>query len=266
MIKGIALDLDGTLLNSEKKISNYNKKIIKQVVASGVTVVIATGRVYEALLSFQEELELKTPIVCYNGAVIIDENGRKIFSKNLERDDTKKLINIARENNIHLNLFKDDKWYVEKEREEVVSYKKLSGLDYIVKDFDEFEELNPIKLMYISDHKKLLNIEKEVDEKLNDSVYRAFSKPYFLEVLHKEVSKGKSIMGLFEKMGFHKDEIMAFGDGFNDYEMLTLVGHGVVMANAPIELKEKIGREALSNDEDGVGRYLANFFNLDKGE
>ena len=116
--------------------------------------------------------------------------------------------------------------------------------------------------MYIGDHEKLLNIESIIDSEIQNGVYRAFSKPYLLEALSSEVSKGKTVIKLFGDMGIQKDEIMAFGDGFNDYEMLNLVGHGVVMGNAPEKLKEKVGRETISNDEDGVGVYLEKFFNL----
>ncbi len=265
-IKAVAIDLDGTLLNSEHKISEYNKKILMELKKKGVKILIATGRIYTSLYKYKKELELDTPVICYNGAVLYNGGtDEKLFELPLEEDVVRELVHLARERNIHLNLFQEEKWYVEYTREELEIYKESSGLDYHILKFEEFESKNFTKLIYISDNEKLLEIEKIIEEKFGDRVYKAFSKPHFLEILHKDVSKGKGLEEALKIMKISPENVIAFGDGYNDYEMLNYAGIGVIMGNAPEKLKGKFKYIAKNNDESGVGVFLKEFLNI-KGD
>lgn len=261
-IKAVAIDLDGTLLNSKREISGFNKAIIHKLVKKGIKVYLATGRLYKSLYKYKKFLELDSFVIASNGALLIDGKTDKVLMEfGLKEKQLKTLIKIARENDIHLNVFQGDNWYVEKLREEVKLYKNSSGLDYKLKNFDDLkEELIP-KVMFIAEHEKLLNIEKKI-EVLELPVYKAFSKPHYLEILNQGVSKGNTILKLLEKEGIKASECMAFGDGFNDFEMLNEVGMGIIMKNAPEKLKEKFEFIAETNDDDGVGKFLKKYFEL----
>lgn len=263
MIKAVAIDLDGTLLNSEHKISEFNKKIIDKLVNKGIMVMIATGRTYQSLYKYKEELNLKSPVICYNGAMAVDGgNDEKIFELALEEKITKRLVEIAREQDIHLNIFQDEKWYIEAKRDEVDLYAKTSGLKYHLLNFNNFESLAVTKAMFIGDASVLKIVDEKLEKEFGQDLYKAFSRPYFLEVLNKDVSKGKTLVEVLKKKGIKKEEVIAFGDRYNDYEMLKAVGIGVVMENAPSDMKKEFEYKTLSNDDDGVGKFLEEYFNL----
>lgn len=256
-IKAVAIDLDGTLLNSNHEISDFNLSVIEEMKKRGILVMISTGRIYTSLYKYKERLNLETPVICYNGAKVVDgKSDETIFEINLNEETVKKIVDIARKNDVHLNLFQEEKWYVECRRDEVEKYAASSGLKYHLIDFDLLKKIKVTKAMFVGENEKLKEIEKEVAEKIGNEVYTAFSKPYFFEILNKDVSKGKALKAVIEKYGILKEETAAFGDGYNDSEMLEFAGIGVVMGNAPEELKKKFKNIADTNDNDGVGKYL----------
>ncbi|MGM0508367.1 MAG: Cof-type HAD-IIB family hydrolase [Fusobacteriota bacterium] len=263
MINTVVLDLDGTLLNSKGEISKFNKEIIFKLKENGVNILIATGRIYKATSRYKEELKLETPIICYNGSMVIDgKTDMRIDEITVDNKIVKEVISIAREFDVHLNLFQDENWYIETNREEAQIYKELSGLKYHILDFEDLEINDITKLMYIGDHEKLIKINGLLEEKFGNKIYKAFSKPHFLEILNSESSKGKTLKKVLDKKGINLKNVMAFGDNYNDLEMLENVGLGVLMKNAPEGMHEKIKIKTKTNDEDGVGIYLKEYFNL----
>lgn len=259
-IKLIAVDLDGTLLNSNHEISDYNYCVIKEAERRGIAVVISTGRLYSSLYKYKEKLNLKTPVICYNGAKVVDgRDDSIIFERTIDEEVVKKVIKIAREKDVHLNLFQDEKWYVECRRDEVETYRNSSGLSYHLADFDKMEKLNVTKLMFVGENGILKEIEKIVKTELGNFVYTAFSKPYFFEILDSRVSKGEALKKIAEQYGIEREEVMAFGDGYNDIEMLQYAGVGVAMGNAPEEMKLMFENRADICDNDGVGKFIENY-------
>lgn len=256
-IKAVAIDLDGTLLNSKHEISEFNLEVIEKLKREGVMVMISTGRLYSSLYKYKEKLKLDTPVICYNGAKVVDgKNDETIFEINLNEDAVKKIVEVARKNDVHLNLFQEEKWYVECRRNEVETYAASSGLKYHLINFDELNKIKVTKAMYVGENAKLKEIEKEIKDSIGEDVYMAFSKPYFLEILDKKVSKGEALKSVLEKYNISREETAAFGDGFNDAEMLSFAGVGVVMGNAPEELKKQFKNVADTNDNDGLGKYI----------
>ena len=168
----------------------------------------------------------------------------------------KYIVETARKNDVHLNLFQEEKWYVECKRDEVDKYAASSGLKYHLIDFDDLNKVKVTKAMFVGENEKLKEIEKEIKELMGEEVYMAFSKPYFLEILDKKVSKGEALKTILERYNIAKEDTAAFGDGYNDAEMLNYAGIGVVMGNAPDDLKKKFQNIAETNDNDGVGKYL----------
>jgi Cof subfamily protein (haloacid dehalogenase superfamily) len=260
-IKAVVLDLDGTLLNSQHQISDRNKKVILELKNRGVKIFLATGRTYTSLYPYKQELDLDTPVICYNGAKIVDSKTDKTyFEFPIHGDDVKELIKISREKGIHLNLYQDEIWYIEKsDNEETKTYIEISGLDYTEKDFDTFEDYRMTKSLFIAEHERLLEIEGLLNKKLNGSVHVTFSKPFFLEILNGDVNKGTALEKVLETEGIPKENVVAFGDGLNDYEMLDTVGIGVAMGNSLDRLKGLVKLKTLSNDDDGVAVFLERY-------
>ncbi|UUV19578.1 Cof-type HAD-IIB family hydrolase [Fusobacteria bacterium ZRK30] len=259
MIKAIMLDLDGTLLDNVHKISETNKKVLKKLEDKGVKIFLATGRSFESMRSYHEELNLTTPAICYNGAKIIYHNGSEKEYPIKERS-LKALIKIAREHKTHLNLYQHEIWYSENiQNEETEIYKEISGLDPVEKDFDRLDEMFSTKALYVGEHEDLLKIEKDIKDKLGESVYTTFSRPFFLEILDGNVNKGTAMKNIMEAENISLSQVIAFGDGLNDKEMLETAGVGVAMDGAFEELKQVADHVTASNDESGVGEFLKKY-------
>lgn len=253
-IKAIFMDLDGTLLRSNHTLSEKLKEKLKEIKNKGIKIFISTGRMYAASLPFIRELEITTPVITYNGGRIVDPVTDEVLYENPVTSDTvMEIIKLSRERDIHLNLYTDDRLYIEKESEEGKGYAEKTGLQYFLVDFDDFLGKTSTKALFLGENGKLLKLKEELEEKLPQSDF-VFSQPTYLEVLNKGVSKGKAVKEIMDKYGFSPDEVMAFGDQWNDLSMLKIVKYGYLMGNASDELKKEIPQDriTLSNDEDGI--------------
>lgn len=259
MIKAIMLDLDGTLLSSDHRISDTDKEVLKKLEDKGIKIFLATGRSYDSMRQYHEELNLTTPAICYNGAKIIysneDQKEYPIKERSLQT-----LIEIAREYKTHLNIYQHEIWYSEDiTNEETKIYKGISGLEPVKKDFDQLDEMFSTKILYVGEHEKLLKIEKDIKNRLGDSVHTTFSKTFFLEILDGNVNKGTAMKNIMEEENIPLSQVIAFGDGLNDKEMLETAGIGVAMDGAFDELKKVADHVTTSSDESGVGEFLKRY-------
>jgi len=259
--EAIVLDLDGTLLNSERKILDRTKNILKKFAENGTKIIIATGRTYTSLREYKFMLDVDTPIICFNGAKVVDGRSEKtLFEYPLEENEVKELINLSREHKIHLNLYQNEVWYVENQGKETEIYKEISELNYEYKNFDEFTDYKMTKALFVGENSQLKNLEKEIDRILNSRVNKAYSKLFFLEIFNNQVNKGETLKRLFQMYDINIENVIAFGDGMNDVEMLTMVGEGVAMGNAPDEVKTYVnGKICDTNDNDGIAIYLEQY-------
>lgn len=261
MIKAIALDLDGTLLNSKKELSKENKKILYEFYKKDYQIIIVTGRSYNATKLIVEELGFPLIAICYNGAKIIDtEKKEVIFEKPLNEEIVKKLIELSREVNIHLNLYQDEKWYVENINNwQTEYYRKATGLKPEEKNFCTFDSYLMTKALFIDENIELKRLEERIREKLKQDVYLAFSQERYLEVLDGEVNKGLALEKILKIKGLKLDECIAFGDAGNDIEMISMVKYGVAMGNASQDVKNSATYLTDINDANGVAKFLEKF-------
>jgi Cof subfamily protein (haloacid dehalogenase superfamily) len=265
----VAVDLDGTLLNSEHKISDKTVRVIKALDSSGIPVIISTGRSYEGMIHFKNQLDLKNPVICYNGAMIADGASDKILHQwLLPSDITKKAYQYARERDIHIQVFQDGELYFEKAREESAYYEKSTSLTGNITSLDDWDNLEVTKALMIlppsresGEFPELHEAQAFFQKKYGERLYCALSKPFYLEFINGEGSKGNALDQLSRDMGIPREKMAAFGDGFNDLEMLEYAGISVAMANSPEGVKEKCRHiTPLNNDEDGVADYIEKYF------
>ena len=263
-MKAVALDLDGTLLNSKKEISEENKNILKKLSENGVEILIVTGRPYPITKKIAESLEIPLTVICYNGARVMNlKTDEIIFEKVLEEKQVLKIIEFCRKNKKDLNLFQNDIWYVE-DLESIGTkyYKKNSRLEPTLKSFNTFDSFKMIKCIIIDENNVLEEVEKELREILGNSVYFTYSQDKYLEILNKDVNKGLTLKNVLEEKGIEMSECIAFGDAHNDLEMLELAGVGVAMGNAHEILKSRVQHITDTNDNDGVGKFLKKFYDI----
>ena len=135
-MEAIVLDLDGTLLTSDEKILKRTKDTLYKLKDKGIKIIIATGRTYTSLKPYRDMLGLETPIVCYNGAKLVDGKENTVFELPIEGEVAIKCIRLAKEMGIHINFYQNEVWYVENHTDEAKIYQKSSGLDYEIKKIE----------------------------------------------------------------------------------------------------------------------------------
>ena len=253
-IKAIFMDMDGTLLKSDHTMSDKLKEKLIELDKNGVKIFISTGRMYAAALPYLKQLGITTPVITYNGGKIVDPSTSETLYENpVTAETVKRVIEVSRETGIHLNLYSDDKLYVENETLEGKAYAEKTGLKYVLVNFDEFIGKTSTKALFLGENEKLVKLKEELERELPQSIF-VFSQPTYLEVLNNGVSKGKAVKELMNKYGFSEDEVMTFGDQWNDFDMLKLVKYGYLMGNASEDLKKEFteDRITLSNDDEGI--------------
>lgn len=263
--KAVISDLDGTLLNSEHKISEYTKNTIKKIIGQGVKFIIATGRHHIDALCFKNQLGADSYLVSANGSKVHDNDNKEIIAHNIPKDLTARLIDIKVSDEIVRGIYFEDNWYTEKYVAEFDEYHTESGFKPQVMNFEKLKDKNISKIFYISDNISLLEkLEEKLkkDKEFSEKLDITASLDKCLEIMVKEATKGNAVREILEKEGILPEEAIAFGDGLNDKEMLQLVGKGVVMGNASEKLKailpdyEVIG----TSSEDSEAHYLEKIY------
>ena len=263
--KVLALDIDGTLTNSEKKITERTKRAVDAAAERGVKIVIASGRPVQGIREFARELRLEENdgyILSFNGGRLIScRTGEIIHDMKLPLEYLPEIYALSKEYGVNLMSYEGDDLITETPDDEFLAIEaRINGLG--IKKVDNLvEHINfPInKCLMLGEGNYLAEVEKKVHAALCDrmDVYR--SEPYFLEILPKGVDKAKALERLLNMLGSSREELMACGDGFNDLTMIRYAGLGVAMANARDEVKESADYVTCSNDEDGVAAAIERF-------
>lgn len=261
MIKLICCDIDGTLLNDDKKISDINKEAIKEFTNVGYHFVLATGRPLNGVLPLIEELDLNREsdaTICYNGGVVrLNKSKKVLYSTTIPGSLVKELYKESLRLNVFFHFFgengilytaKKNEYTQVEERINHIEAKVINPLE--IDDNDKF-----IKAMMVCDSDSLDLARKNLDPKfLNLGISR--SSKIFLEFQDKNVSKGKGLLFLKDYYKLSNDETCAFGDEENDISMIREAYKGVAMENARDSVKKEASDITLSNNESGVGVYI----------
>lgn len=260
--KMICLDIDGTLLNSKHEVTVETKKAIRAVVnEKGIPVILVSGRMPKGIVFLQKELEIEAPIICYSGALVLDKSEGVLFQKHVSVSDIKEAYVVAKKLGVHVSLYKDDEWYIEKMDEWAKQEYEITNITPNITNFqfllEQWEKegsgANKILCMLEPDRMNLLKESIKID----GAIYP--SKPTYLEIMPKGASKTSAIEVLREKFNINQREILAAGDNYNDVDMIEYAGLGVAMGNAPDEVKRCADFVTLSNDEDGVAEVIKKF-------
>ncbi|MET3026449.1 Cof-type HAD-IIB family hydrolase [Flavobacterium sp. UW10123] len=259
-IKAIVSDLDGTLLNPQHRISDYTKSIFQELHNQGYLIVVATGRHHLDAMGIIEKLEVPVYLVSSNGARIHSPNKEELFSFNLDSDVVKAALNVEIDPEITVVLFKENVWQTNKWNEKLNSFQEELKYHPELVDYKTLDDFAAIKIFFsCSDHEKLVKLKDQILANSSEHLHHAFSLPTCLEFMDKSIDKAVSIERVLEKEGFTLQEAVSFGDGFNDVQMLSVSGKGLIMGNAPASLKEELPNLEVikTNAEDGVARYIA---------
>lgn len=265
MCKLFVTDADGSLLNSNNKISEANINAINELRARGVICTIATGRMFPSILPYAMELKVNAPVICFNGALIKDIYTKKIYYYNpIQPEDTQRVIKILKDNGYVVNLYIDDKLVVEEINDKIKWYLSFNRVTVeAVGDLSEYIKKTgkgSAKIYAIGDIKNPLPVKPELYDELSKIVTVSTSGGGHLEINAKGVNKGNALKTLANMYDIKRDLVAAVGDNLNDLSMIEFAGFGVAMGNAPELLKIKADFVTKSNNEDGVAYAINRIF------
>lgn len=257
-VRLVAVDLDDTLLNSELQISPRVKSAVSRAVEQNVRVVLATGRMFPAAVPFARELELETPLITYQGALVKEHlTGRELYHRPVPLELAVDVIKRLSPTGFHLQVYVDDALCMPRLTPEGERYARISGVDpRVVGDLLHFLRVPPTKIVMIAPEGEIDLLLPGLLTRYNGALHVSKSKPYFLEFSEPRATKGEALRHLSAELGIAREEVMAIGDGYNDIPMLEFAGVAVVVGNARPEIKAHAAHVTAGNDEDGVAVAL----------
>ncbi len=260
-------DLDGTLLNSNDRISQYSIQTINGLVAKGMQFTYATARSLVSASVVAEGLSTTIPVIAYNGALIIHpDTGEVISSLSFTREETNDAIGILREygGNPLVYAYVDGvervSYLMGRENDGIRRYLDVRKGDRRFRPVQEEESLYQGDIFYftcIADREELLPLYEIFvrDDRFRTTLQQELYRPeYFLEIMPKKASKAEAIKRLKEI--WHCGKVVSFGDAINDIPMFEVSDECYAVANAVQELKDRATAVIASNDEDGVAKWL----------
>lgn len=261
MIKIILSDIDGTFLRNSKTPPELHVAAIKSVIANGLKFVFVSARMPEAIYPITDALNMAhTPVISYGGGLVLTEREEVIFDKKMPAEDSRNILAEMRRKwqDISINYYTGRRWFVEEIDCRVRTEMKITGATAEVATFDGLlsENIFPNKIMIICEPPTCREMEIELGKKF-PALNVVRSAPYLLEIVDKSISKATGIKILLKHYGFTLDEAIAFGDNYNDTEMLELVPQSVAMGNAPEAVKKIAAAVTDTNEVGGIYTYLA---------
>jgi Cof subfamily protein (haloacid dehalogenase superfamily) len=229
-----------------------------RVRASGVHVIVVTGRMFVGVRPYLEEAGLDEPVVCYQGAVVADpRTGEFLRHVPIPRTEALEAIDAVVDAGFHVNCYVDDSLYVAEVTPEARSYSGFQGLDlHEVGDLHAWLHDDPTKLVAVGDPDALDALEDVLKPRFAGKLFVSKSLPHFLEFAHPDVNKGSGLTFLAERLGFTAENTVACGDGENDRELLDWAGYGVAVANAHEDILARADLVVPDVEEEGVATLL----------
>lgn len=263
--KIIFLDIDGTLTNSQKVITERTLNILMEAQKRGIILALASGRPDKGIEPLTKKLQLDTfggYILSFNGARVKNiQTNSVIYENSLSMEAFKRAYELSKKYNVDIITYNDD--YIISETDNNKYLDIESRINKIpvkkVPSMIQFVDYNPTKCLVLGDGDYLASIENDFKQSMGDlaNVYR--SEPYFIEVVPTGIDKAKSIEKLINIINIEHSKTMAFGDGFNDISMVKYVSCGVAMANGCNEIKFVADYVTSSNDDDGIADFLEKY-------
>ncbi len=254
-------DIDGTVLNSNHHVLPSTTKAVKKLLQKDIPFVLVSARMPEAIKTITDEMNVKIPIISYGGALVLDEEKNTLYDKKITAIDTMNMIEKIKSlwaDKVVINYYTDNNWYVEdtenkavKREENITKVKsKQAPFNQLIKD-----NILPNKLLCMTEPPICEMMEKMLGEMFPQlKIMR--SSPILLEIMDKTVSKAEGIKIMLEHFGLKANQSIAFGDNYNDLDMLELAGVGVAMNNAPDDVKKTASAVTDDNNHDGIYKFL----------
>jgi len=260
-------DIDGTLLNKEREVSEMLKEQVARITEKGIPFILISSRMPSAMTHLQKDLAIEgLPLICYNGGLVIVD-GEVVDDISIDTSILKKIEELNPDGNFHISLYHNDDWFVPSmdfwaKREE--SNTKVTPIVKSTKEVVELWETQGVgahKVMCMGDKAYIDEVEASLSKMFPDDLHLYRSKDTYLEIANKKISKLTGIEELlacsYPKLTL--EHCIAFGDNYNDMEMLKAVKCGVAVGNAKPEVLKIADIVADINKEDGVAKTISEY-------
>jgi Cof subfamily protein (haloacid dehalogenase superfamily) len=258
-VRAVAMDLDGTVLDETFRPSARTSEAVARAEATGIACLIATGRMFISARRVAEQLGIRRPLVCYQGALVADPvTGEVLVHRPIEAPLAREILRAMPEHHARRsNLYVEDELYVWEENDATLRYAQVAGVPmHVVGDLAAWIERPTTKIVTVGTPETMDELRDEMQPRFGSRSFVAKSLPYFLEFAAPGVSKASGLALVADLLGFSAEEAVAVGDAENDREMLDWAGWGLAVANADEHLRGEADAVIPSVHDDGVAQLL----------
>lgn len=257
-VRAVAMDLDHTILPDSLEFSQTLVDAVGRVRAAGIEAIIATGRMFASARPYALQIGITAPVICYQGALVADPvTGDWLLHQPMDVALAHEVIEAVSAAGFHMNVYVDDKLYVEDLNQEAVTYARHARLEaHAVGNLLEWLDRPTTKIVVVGEPEELDRLQDDLRARFDSRAFIAKSLPMFLELARPGVSKGAALEFVCGRLGIDPAAVVAFGDGANDVELLETAGLGVAVTGGDAALERVAGWTVPSVDDDGVAGFL----------
>jgi Cof subfamily protein (haloacid dehalogenase superfamily) len=258
MIRLLVSDVDGTLVNKDKQLTEATIAATGRLREAGIGFTVISARPRSGLMPLLDQLALDAPVGAFNGGLVFTRDGRELFHDTVEPEVAGGCLALAVGMPVDIWVFADDRWYASSEDGEHVEHERIaSNQEPVIRtDFADLAA-RADKITFVSDEPHVLaDLHARIDRAFAGRATVGLSQTYYLDVTSLAANKGAGIAVLADALGVPLSETAAIGDQHNDRSMLARVALPVVMGNAPADMREGAAHLTRGNDQDGVAHAI----------
>ena len=257
-IRAIISDMDDTLLNDEGRLSDYTVATLRECIRRGIHVIPASGRTQTSVAPYAAQIGVDCPYIACNGAQIISPDHQVLEEETIPPETARDIVRYLQKEGFYVQVYRGEYFYYGKECVLSEKYKHSSGMKgQAVGDLLGFIHEPSPKILSISEPDEVQRVMPLVREKFRGQADFTMSKPFFIEGIAPNVSKGNALRRLAKRLDLTPENTMVFGDSLNDISMLNYSHNSVAVANARAETRQAARFVCRSNQEDGVAHFVA---------
>ncbi len=257
-IKLVVSDVDGTLVDKEKKLTAATVDSVKRLTPAGVAFTIVSARPISGMMPIAHRLGLDGAMGAFNGGLVFRRDGTVMEHHTIDETVARGMFDLVSDAKVDRWVFADDRWYASSDEGVHVEHERIASnqAPIVTQDFDALLD-HADKITFVSDDENLLGeLHEKARAKYGDAATVVQSQTYYLDVTALEANKGDGITALAAAFDVPLSATAAIGDQANDVAMLEIAGVSIAMGNAPDAVKQGVDHVTLGNDEDGVAHAI----------